>query len=141
MPQRRCDCGARASVFEALARAAGYRVRVWDAVENGDERDSFFWQLSGHASCASAENFDTEAHAWRDCCEQAGLLAAALSIAHEAGFFIVRNQGFIGCGWVGACGTRSESDYPTPADALIACVIENDLFVRPSDEGEVMLAQ
>lgn len=34
-------------VLKQLALAAGYRVHVWEAVENGDAADSYFWKASG----------------------------------------------------------------------------------------------
>lgn len=112
-------------VLKQIAFSAGYRIHVWEAVENGDPADSYFWKASvaGAASAQSVLTFPSPELAWRDCCESAGLLGDILEEVEQAGYQVIREPGFISCGWVGPDGTGSPERFATPAEALISCAM------------------
>lgn len=109
-------------VLKQLALAAGYLVHVWDAIENGDPADSYFWKATGAGGAQSVPTFPTPEQAWRDCCEANGLLAPIAQEIEQAGCHLIREPGFIAFRWVGADGRASEP-FADAADALIACAI------------------
>lgn len=112
-------------VLKQLALSAGYRVHVWDAVENGDPADSYFWKAgaAGAASAQSVPTFPSPELAWRDCCESTGLLVDILEEVEQAGYQVIREPGFIACGWVGPDGEASSGQFASPAEALISCAM------------------
>jgi len=112
-------------VLKQIALSAGYRVHVWDAVENGDPADSYFWKASaaGVASAQSVPTFPSPELAWRDCCESTGLLSNILAEVEQAGYQVIREPGFIACGWVGPDGRTSPERFASPAEALISCAM------------------
>jgi hypothetical protein len=114
-----------AEVIGQIGRAAGYRVHVWDAVENGDDNDSYFWKrVGGGADESESEGtFPTAAEAWRNCCEMNDLLVPLVRQIELAGCSIVRPRGFLACRWAGPDGHLSDESFPTPAEAIVACVL------------------
>lgn len=112
-------------VLKQLALAAGYRVHVWDAVENGDAVDSYFWKASGAGvlDAQSRETFASPELAWLDCCESTKVLLPILDEVEQAGCRLVREAGFIAYQWVSAAGDTSPERFASPAEALIACAI------------------
>ena len=122
---------APADVLKHLALAAGYSVHVWDAIENGDSADSYFWKATGRSAGGqqSVSTFPSRDEAWRDCCEANGLL---VPIAHELdqdGWGVIREPGFIAYRWASRDGVVSPERFASAAEALIACA----MFLR---EGE-----
>lgn len=116
---------APGDVLKELALAAGYGVHVWDAIENGDPADSYFWKTisAGAAGQQSVSTFASREEAWRDCCEVNGLL---VPIAHEldqAGWGVIREPGFIAYRWASRDGLVSPESFASEAEALIACII------------------
>lgn len=111
-----------ADVLKQLALAAGYLVHVWDAVENGDAADSYFWKATGAGGAQSVPTFPSSEQAWRDCCEANGLLVPIVHEIEQAGCHLVREPGFIAYRWVGSDG-RASQPFADAADALIACAI------------------
>lgn len=109
-------------VLKQLALAAGYLVHVWDAIENGDAADSYFWKAAGAGGAQSVPTFPSPEQAWRDCCQVNGLLAPIAQEIEQAGCRLVREPGFIAFRWVGADGHTSEP-FADAADALMACAI------------------
>lgn len=112
-------------VLKQLALAAGYRVHVWDAVENGDAADSYFWKASGASAleAQSRETFASPELAWLDCCESTRLLLPILEEVERAGCRLTREPGFIAYQWVNAEGKASPERFAKPAEALIACAM------------------
>lgn len=112
-------------VLKQIAFSAGYRVHVWDAVENGDPADSYFWRSIAYAAgrSQSVSTFLSPELAWRDCCESNGLLADILEEVKQAGYQLIREPGFIACSWLGPDGQASEEHFASPAEALISCVM------------------
>jgi hypothetical protein len=110
-------------VLKQLAISAGYRVHVWDAVDNGDAADSYFWKHAGENGAQSIHTFSSPEHAWCHCCETNGLLT---QIAHEidrSGYAVIREPGFIAYRWVGLNGLASDERFTHFAEAVIACAI------------------
>lgn len=118
-------------VLKQLALAAGYLVHVWDAIENGDAADSYFWKATGAGGAQSVPTFPSPEEAWRDCCEVNGLLAPIAQEIEQAGCRLVREPGFIAFRWVCEDGHTSEP-FTHVADALIACAIALE-----EEEGDV----
>lgn len=114
-----------ADVLKQIAMAAGYRVHVWDAVENGDATDSYFWKASrlGADGPQSVLTFLSPEDAWRDCCEANGLLAPIAQELEENGCRVVRERGFIAYRWVSSDGYVSPGPFVSAAEALIACAM------------------
>lgn len=110
-------------VLKQLALAAGFRVHVWDAVENGDASDSYFWKHTGSDGPQSVPTFSTPELAWCDCCESNGLLAPIAEELYQSGYQVVREPGFIGYRWVCAGGNVSIERFAAGAEALIACAL------------------
>ena len=112
-------------VLKQLALAAGYRVHVWDAVENGDAADSYFWKARGAGAldAQSHETFPSPELAWLDCCESTSLLLPILEEVERAGCRLTREPGFIAYQWVSAEGEVSPERFASPAEALIACAM------------------
>jgi len=112
-------------VLKHLALAAGYRVHVWDAVENGDAADSYFWKASGAISpiAQSRETFASAELAWLDCCESTNLLLPILEDVESAGCRLIREPGFIAYQWVDTDGEASAERFGSPAEALVACAM------------------
>lgn len=112
-------------VLRQLAKAAGFRVYVWDAVENGDEADSYFWMASGTgAGMRQSElTFPSDRDAWLDCCEANGLLAPIAQELGALGYGVVRQPGFIAYRWACQDGLVSEASFPSAAEALVACAM------------------
>lgn len=112
-------------VLKQIALAAGYRVHVWDVVENGDAADSYFWKAS--STCAldaqSSATFTSPELAWLDCCESTGLLRPILEEVELAGCRLTREAGFIAYRWVSGEGEVSPERFASPAEALIACAM------------------
>ncbi|MBY0241736.1 MAG: hypothetical protein K2X55_20730 [Burkholderiaceae bacterium] len=116
---------APGDVLKQIALAAGYGVYVWDAIENGDPADSYFWKGAGVSAVGqqSVSTFPSREDAWRDCCEANGLL---VPIAHEldqAGWGVFREPGFIAYQWASRDGVVSPERFASAAEALIACVM------------------
>lgn len=113
------------NVLKQLALAAGYRVHVWDAVENGDAADSYFLKASGASAqeAQSRETFASPELAWIDCCESTRLLLPILEELERAGCRLTREPGFIAYQWVNAEGVASPDRFASPAEALIACAM------------------
>jgi hypothetical protein len=116
---------APSDVLKQLALAAGYGVHVWDAVENGDPSDSYFWMACsvGAVGAQSVSTFPSREDAWRDCCEANGLLAPIADELDQAGWGVIREPGFIAYRWASRDGVVSPQSFPSAAEALIACVI------------------
>jgi len=112
-------------VLKQLALAAGYRVQVWDAVENGDAADSYFWKACGAGAldAQSHQTFASPELAWLDCCESTRLLLPILDEVEGAGCRLTREPGFIAYQWVNAQGEASPEHFASPAEALIACAM------------------
>lgn len=112
-------------VLQQLARAAGFRVYVWDAVENGDEADSYFWMASGAGDGMrqSELTFPSDRDAWLDCCEANGLLAPIAQELGALGYGVFRQPGFIAYRWAYQDGMVSNVSFPSAAEALIACAM------------------
>lgn len=112
-------------VLKQLALAAGYRVHVWDAVENGDAADSYFWKANsaGALGAQSHATFASPELAWLDCCESSKLLMPILEEVERAGCRLAREPGFIAYQWVNAEGEASAERFASPAEALIACAM------------------
>jgi len=125
-------------VLRQLALAAGYRVHVWDAVENGDAADSYFWKASG-ASAQSHETFASPELAWLDCCESTKLLLPILEEIERAGCRLTREPGFIAYQWVNAEGETSPECFASPAEALIACAIALSVKEPPEEQPQPSL--
>jgi hypothetical protein len=116
---------APGDVLKQLAIAAGYSVHVWDAIENGDASDSYFWKVAGIGAdrSQSASTFPTPEDAWRDCCEANGLLAPIVQDLEQAGWGVIRVPGFIAYRWACSDGRLSQESFVSAAEALIACAI------------------
>jgi len=114
-----------ADVMKQLALAAGFRVHVWDAIENGDPADSYFWKSArlGLDASQSPATFPSPEMAWRDCCEENGLLVPLVQDLVQAGWSVVREPGFIAYRWACAEGRVSSERYASAADAVIACTM------------------
>lgn len=112
-------------VLKQLAMAAGFRVHVWDAVENGDSADSYFWKGTSATTrdMQSVPTFPCPEDAWRDCCESNGLLAPIADELNLAGWGVVREPGFIAFRWACRDGRISGESFVSAAEALIACAI------------------
>lgn len=122
---------APGDVLKQLALAAGYGVHVWDAIENGDPADSYFWMASsvGAARAQSVSTFPSREDAWRDCCEANGLLAPIADELDQAGWGVIREPGFISYRWASRDGVVAPQSFQSAAEALIACVI----FLQDAD--------
>jgi hypothetical protein len=112
-------------VLKQLALAAGYRVHVWDAIENGDAADSYFWKTSSTSAmnAQSQGTFASPELAWLDCCQSTMLLLPILEEIERAGCRVARESGFIAYQWLNAEGEVSAERYASPAEALIACAM------------------
>lgn len=112
-------------VLKQLALAAGYRVHVWNAIENGDEADSYFWKAAGASKngAQSITTFPTTELAWRDCWEVNRLFAPIEEEIREAGCTVVREPGFIAYRWVDRDGEVSSERFSSEAEPIIACAI------------------
>jgi hypothetical protein len=119
-------------VLRHLAIAAGYRVHVWEAVENGDPADSYFWKAArpNAAGQQSASTFSSTGDAWRDCCEANGLLTPIARELEHAGWTVVRVPGFIAYRWIADDGQVSPRSFVSAAEALISCA----MHLADSDE-------
>lgn len=112
-------------VLKQLALAAGYRVHVWEAVENGDAADSYFWKSSSTSAldAQSGTTFASPEQAWLDCCEATRLLLPILEEIELAGCRLTREPGFIAYQWINAEGEVSAERFANPAETLIACAM------------------
>jgi hypothetical protein len=110
-------------VLKQLAISAGYRVHVWDAVENGDAADSYFWKHSGVGGAQSGLTFPSPEQAWCDCCESNGLLAPIAQEIDQNGYGVIREPGFIAYRWLCQDGRISDERFAHVAEAVIACAI------------------
>lgn len=120
-----------AETFRQVGRSAGYFVCTWDAVENGDPADSYFWRANGGGADQSEGTFDTEEAAWRDCCESNGLLDTYLSMIASAGSRIVRPDGFLLWHWDAGQGTRSDP-FLHWSEAVLDWALTFELQDRPA---------
>lgn len=107
-------------------RAAGFTVRTWDATENGDDHDSFYWCHRDRATTQSQGTFPTPADAWLDCCSTVGLLDAYAASAAAAGCVLNRPSGFVSWFWHDAQGA-AHGPFAHPLEALTSCILANDL--------------
>lgn len=125
---------APADVLKHLALAAGYSVHVWDAIENGDPADSYFWKANGVAAVGqqSVSTFPSRDEAWRDCCEANGLLAPIAHELDQAGWGVIREPGFIAYRWASRDGAISSESFASAAEALVACA----MFLHDGDPVE-----
>ena len=125
-------------VLKQLALAAGYRVHVWDAVENGDAADSYFWKAygAGALDSQSHETFASPELAWLDCCESTRLLLPILEEVERAGCRLTREPGFIAYQWVNAKGEPSPERFASPAEALIACAMALASAEAPEEQPQ-----
>jgi len=123
-------------VLKQLALAAGYRVHVWDAVENGDAADSYFWKASGASAleAQSRETFASPELAWIDCCESTRLLLPILEEVERAGCRLTSEPGFIAYQWVNAEGEASPERFASQAEALIACAMALSYTDAPEEQ-------
>lgn len=130
-----CTCANKSSMvedaFRRIALEARFLVHVWSAVENGDDHDSYFWKRIGASAgeCESDGTFAVESDAWQDCCEKNGLLAPYAQALQDGRYQICRTPGFLSCYWVAADGSKSALSFASPAQALIACFIEQGLVL------------
>jgi len=131
-----------ADVMKQLALAAGFRVHVWDAVENGDAADSYFWKSvhPGPGVAQSSTTFVSPELAWRDCCEENGLLGPLVQDLVQAGWCVIREPGFIAYRWTSAQGHLSSERYASAAEAVIACTMAL-LDEETIEEAGVMMPQ
>lgn len=115
-------------LFKALAERRGFRLHVWNAVENGDPTDSWFWKLRGSRpqESESAATFATEADAWRDCCLINDLLNGFRALAQAHDFKVVCTE-FRQWYWEDPKGTRADRGLPSEAEAWLNCCLHHNL--------------
>ena len=123
------DLATPTAMFRRIALAKGFLVHVWNAVENGDENDSYFWKRWGAQAgeCEYPGTFSTEDEAWRNCCEANGLLVPYIDALQTAGFRITRASGFLACHWVAPDGSHSKEQFCCASEALMSCFIEHEI--------------
>lgn len=114
---------APGDVLKHLALAAGFGVHVWDAVENGDAADSYFWKEVGKPDQQSVSTFPSREEAWLNCCEANGLLNPIALELDQAGWGVTRIPGFIAYRWTSRDGTISPESFASAAEALVACAM------------------
>lgn len=119
-----------AAAMKAIALANGAMVRTWGCVEQGDERDTWFWTYGAEQS----DIFDDEAEAWRDCCISTGLLLPFEHLAKPLGFSVT-SSGFRTFVWNSPDGRTSECFYRSAHEAWLDCCLAHAL--NPIDGQEI----
>lgn len=114
--------------WERIAHAAGYRVHSWDAVENGDEADTYYWAPATAAARTPelVDLFPTETLAWRDCCISQNLLRDLYARLTDEGVQFARNT--MG-NWTWLSGNNpktTETRFETLADAVMDCLKQRE---------------
>ena len=123
--------------FKAIGLSHGFMVHVWSATENGDEKDSYYWKLTGAPplESQSAEVFDTPAEAWRDCCLENNLLAHFETVAANMGFEVTRSV-FNAFLWHSQDRKQTSGTFASAAEAWMDCCISNELIADPDRPRE-----
>jgi hypothetical protein len=128
--------------YKDLAQSNGFRLRVWNATENGDASDSWFWKKSDSVAGASesAQCFSTEADAWKDCCAHNNLFAPFIEVAASYGYE-VRRTDFRSFTWVSFDGL-SNRNFFSEGEAWFDCCVVNCLkspiFAEFAQEDEAV---
>lgn len=119
-------------LYKAIAKAAGYWVRVWGTVEMDDSADSYWWQRKGAAPNTeqSTSTFALEADAWKNCCLANHLLQLFYELATTNNYAIERSE--FGR-WYWQRGKEKGGEFSTPEEASVDCCVINDLQVIPEE--------